>query len=34
MSIDEFLKLKEISKAKMSYSQYFNFCLQLLKNNE
>ena len=28
------LKLKEISKAKMSYSQYFNFCLQLLKNNE
>ena len=28
------LKLKEISKVRMSYSQYFNLCLKLLKDKE
>ena len=28
------LKLKEIHMAKMSYNQYFNFCIKLLKNRE
>ena len=28
------LKLKEISKVKMSYNQYFNLCIKLLKNKE
>ena len=28
------LKLKEISKVKMSYHQYFNLCIKLLKNKE